>query len=466
MGSKHSKKKIIDKIGKDYVCPTCDKHFPSTTPVKEINDHTIQCANESVIHTEPNANYDINSMEDNDLDFFFSTGKFTSRSGKPKNFQDKVKDLRSYINTIKISWMEGCDTLSIQRDHVLSESMSRIKQVNLLKEVKIDFKGEVSYDAGGIIREWFMVLIQELESKEMKLFEKSDCDDFSFVPHRLLKANYDTLEYFRFIGKLIAKALLDNITINLCFNKIIYKMIIDEPVTLEDMKFIDNALYSSLINLKTIDPTMIEDLCMYYVYEYNDENNKLVTEELIPNGAETLVKDINDYIEKRIEFLVKKYKIFIDAIKETLYSYIPKRKFIGFNSYEFELLVCGKPFIDIQEWKTNTIYKGKFSKSHKVVCWFWEALSDHTQEELSKFLQFSTGSSRVPINGFAKLESNRGEIAKFCLNSVEYNKKGNNYIKAHTCFNRIDVPIYKTEEEVEEAIKCVLNNEIVGFGID
>ena len=94
------------------------------------------------------------------------------------------------------------------------------------------------------------------------------------------------------------------------------------------------------------------------------------------------------------------------------------------------------------------------------------ALSQHTQEELSKFLQFSTGSSRVPIKGFKFLESNRGEIAKFCINSIDYNKKGNNYIKAHTCFNRIDLPIFKSEKEVIESIKFVLNNEIVGFGID
>lgn len=463
MGSKHAKKKIIDKIGKEYVCPTCDKRFPSTTPVKEINEHTILCAHESIIHTEPDDIYDIDSKED-DINYILTAPSLTSRT--LKSFPEKVKEFRSYINSIKISWTEGCDTLSINRENLLKESIEKLNFINLLKELKIDFIGEVSYDAGGIIREWFMVLIQEMESKEKRLFEKSDCDDFSFVPHHLLRPDEETLEYFSFIGKLIAKALIDNITINLCFNKIIYKMIIEEKITLEDMKFIDNALYSSLTNLKKIDPSIVEDLCMYYVYEYNDENDHLVTEELIPNGSEILVKDVNDYIEKRIAFLKKKYQIYIDKIKKSLYYLIPKNKFIPFNSYEFELMVCGKPFIDIQEWKNNTVYKGKYHKAHKVIVWFWEALSAHTQEELSKFLQFCTGSSRVPINGFAKLESNRGEIAKFCINEVNYNSKGSNFIKAHTCFNRIDLPMFKYEKEVDDAIKCVLNNEIIGFGID
>ena len=137
-----------------------------------------------------------------------------------------------------------------------------------------------------------------------------------------------------------------------------------------------------------------------------------------------------------------------------------------FNSNELELLINGKPFIDITEWRNNTEYRGKYSKSSKVINWFWEALSAYPQESLSKFLQFSTGSSRVPIGGFAKLESNRGEISKFTIVSIAYNKNGHNFIKAHTCFNRIDLPIFKTKEQVSESIKYVMNNEIIGFGIE
>ena len=103
--------------------------------------------------------------------------------------------------------------------------------------------------------------------------------------------------------------------------------------------------------------------------------------------------------------------------------------------------------------------------SNTCVKWFWEEIFKLDQENLRRFLQFSTGSSRVPINGFQNLESNRGELAKYCLNSVPYNKNGNNYIRAHTCFNRLDVPQFKNKEEVHDAIQFVLKN-ITGFGID
>ena len=137
-----------------------------------------------------------------------------------------------------------------------------------------------------------------------------------------------------------------------------------------------------------------------------------------------------------------------------------------FNSDEFELILNGRPFIDVEEWRENTIYKGKYSNKHKVINWFWEVLFCLNQDELSKFFQFCTGSSRVPIGGFSVLESNRGEVAKFCVQSVNFNSKGSNYIKAHTCFNRIDLPLFNNEKQLKEAINYVINNEILGFGID
>ena len=57
------------------------------------------------------------------------------------------------------------------------------------------------------------------------------------------------------------------------------------------------------------------------------------------------------------------------------------------------------------------------------------------------------------------------DSAKFCLNSVPYNKNGNNFIRAHTCFNRLDVPQFKKKDEFHDAIQFVLKN-ITGFGID
>ena len=456
MGHKHSKQKAI--IGMAYTCPSCQMEFNPNTPSKEVNEHIINCSHAPTsisskdLHTSLSLNPKLNRS------------KTSSSKSKPAKFDPlRIKD---YIKTKKINWMDGCDNIKISRENCLEESIKEIEKVNLWKEVKISFNGEVSYDAGGLFREWFIILIEELEKKEMNLFEKSENDEISYVFNKNLnETSFWSFKYFEFIGKLMAKSIIDNITINLSFNILIYKLILEEKVLFEDLKNIDTYLYSSLLSLKNMKPEDLDSMEIYYTYQYENSEGKLVTDELIEGGEDIKVTDINDYIDKRINYMVKKAKVLVEYIQEGLFAYIPKYIIKSLNSYELELLICGRPFIDVYEWKQNSIYKGKFSKSNYCVKWFWEELFKLNQENLRRFLQFSTGSSRVPINGFQNLESNRGEIAKYCLNSVPYNKNGNNFIRAHTCFNRLDVPLFKKKTEVHDAIQFVLNN-ITGFGID
>ena len=458
MGNKHSKKKEQKAtIGSSYTCPSCQTIFDPNTLTQEVNEHIINCSHSptSLSSKELHTSLSLNLKRPK------SKTLSSNRIVKLNTF--RIKD---YIRTRKINWIEGCDNIKISRENCLEESIKEIEYVNLWKEVKITFNGEVSYDAGGLFREWFIILVEELEKKEMKLFERSECDEISYIFNKNLNEDsYWSFKYFRFIGKLMAKSIIDNITINLSFNILIYKLILEETITFEDLKNIDTYLYSSLLSLKQMKPEEIDSMEIYYTYQYEDSNGKLITDELIEGGEDIKVTDINDYIEKRINYMVKKAKVLVEYIQEGLFFYIPKYVLKSINAYELELLICGRPFIDVNEWKENSIYKGNFSKNNKCVKWFWEEIYKLNQENLRRFLQFSTGSSRVPINGFQNLESNRGEIAKYCLNSVPYNKHGNNFIRAHTCFNRLDVPVFKSKSEVHDAIQFVLKN-ITGFGID
>jgi len=36
-----------------------------------------------------------------------------------------------------------------------------------------------------------------------------------------------------------------------------------------------------------------------------------------------------------------------------------------------EMLLYGVPYIDVNDWRDNTEYKGQFHPKHKVVEWFW-----------------------------------------------------------------------------------------------
>ena len=383
MGHKNSKLEAV--IGTSYTCPSCQEVFKPDTPSKEVNEHIINCSHYS------------KSIDSNDLFSPFSLKPTRKKTTNNKNNSKlDALEIKDYIKTRKINWIEGCDTINISRENCLEESIVEIKNVNLWREVKINFKGEVSYDAGGLFREWFIILIEELEKKEKGIFERAECDEISYVFNKNLNEDsYWVEKYLCFLGKLMAKSIIDNITINLSFNILIYKLILEEDIKFEDLKNIDTYLYSSLLSLKQMTPEELDSMEIYYTYQYENSEGKLIIDELIPDGENIKVSNIDDYIEKRINYIVKKSKNLVKYIQDGLFKYIPKYILKSVNAYELELLICGRPFIDVNEWKQNSIYKGKFSKSSSCVKWFWEEIFKLNQENLRRFLQFSTGSSSV-----------------------------------------------------------------------
>ena len=475
---KKPKNKINPKnsLAEQLSCPFCKREFKCTSTIKEFNNHTKRCGaifiqnNKECELFPPSQDYELNKL------IYENSQKYELiyKNKNNETFEKKIEILKNAINPLKISWQDGFCQLNLNRSKLLIDSMEQIKKVDLHKELKINFIGEVSYDAGGIMREWFTTIFQTLEGEKLKLFVVSDTNDFSYIINPFLSHKAENFEFFTFIGKLIVKALFDNITVNICFNKLIYKMILQEEIAYNDLVFIDNPLFTSLQNLKETglfeNPNqnleIIKSLEMYYSIEMKDVYNHMHSLEFMEKGRNIQLIDLDDYIKKRINFIIGIYEPFIKIIRDTIYSYIPKDVLTNFNSDEFELLLNGRPYIDVEEWRFFTEYKEPYNPNHNIIIWFWEIVSTLSQKELSNLLLFSTGSGRVPIGGFAVLESNRGNIAKFTIESINYQSGCKNFIKAHTCFNRLDIPAFKNKNELEEALKFITNTEILGFGIE
>ena len=474
--SNTKKLKELDKIA----CPFCQKEFSSSDP-KLFNLHIKKCGISKIEISKscdlfpPGQDIPLNSLIFKNKDNYLKNQRINNINNKSLDI--KIDELKKNFFERKKDWENGSWTLSINRENLLKEALNKLEKIEFNKELKINFIGEVSYDAGGILREFFNNLFQTLESEKLKLFIQSDTNDFSYILNPFLLQNSENFKYCKFIGLLMAKALFQNVTINVCFNKLIYKMILQEKIEFEDLVFIDSSLYNSLRNLKENieynklinqdnNDNMILNLGLFYSIEIKDCNNHLHSFELIENGRNICVENLDHYIEQRINFLIGIYEPFIKRIRDTLFTYIPKEKIKCFNSNELELIFNGRPFIDLEEWKLYTVYRSPYNQNHIVIKWFWDILSKLTQKELSNFLLFATGSSRVPLGGFADLQSNRGNISQFTIEYIAYQKKTKNYIKAHTCFNRIDLPGYPNKYELEEAIRFVSEKEMWGFGIE
>ena len=491
MGLKHSKHKKEKKLIKDkekgndiltqkhknldhIICPICN----ASVSTKSINVHTKSCIFDILGKNKikpcnlysPAFDYDLNEIifkniieyEKNEPNFYYE-----------KRIEDKINELKIELTERKLQ-NEGQVRINLNREDLLNDTLKQTENVDFYKDWTVKFNREEGIDAGGLLRDFFTNIFQILEGEQLQLFIPSENNEFSYILNPFLFQNEENFKYCRLIGLLLGKAIMQNITINICFNKLIYKMILCEKIQYEDLIFIDNQLYKSLNNLKEnlqyndIDDgnNILKDLDMNYAIEMRDINNHIHSFELMKNGRNISVDNLDDFIEKRIKFLTGIYEPFIKEIRATFYKYMPVDKIKCLNSDELELLLNGRPFIDVDEWKSFTEYKEPYNENHMVIKWFWEILSELSQKDLSNFLLFSTGSSRVPLGGFMELEGNDGIINRFTIYHLPYNNKVKNFIKSHTCFNRIELPCFTNKKDLEDAIRFVSGNQIWGFGLE
>ena len=69
----------------------------------------------------------------------------------------------------------------------------------------------------------------------------------------------------------------------------------------------------------------------------------------------------------------------------------------------------------------------------------------------------------MPARGFGVLQCNDGDIRKFTIHGVHLGEFS--YPRAHTCFNRIDLPLYPSKEELREKLKLAVTMASTGFDI-
>ena len=82
----------------------------------------------------------------------------------------------------------------------------------------------------------------------------------------------------------------------------------------------------------------------------------------------------------------------------------------------------------------------------------------------ARLLQFATGTSGVPARGFGVLQGSDGALRKFTVHGVQSNLSY--YPRAHTCFNRLDVPLVKSKHELRERLVVAVSMAATGFDLE
>ncbi|KAF1779462.1 protein of unknown function DUF4414 [Phytophthora cactorum] len=300
--------------------------------------------------------------------------------------------------------------IPVRREHIFEDSYYALRMrsgTELRRKLHISFTGEEGIDAGGVTREWYMILAREMFNPNYVLFT-SAADSPTFQPNPLSYVNKDHLSYFEFVGKVLGKAVADGQLLDAHFTRSFYKHILQLPISYHDMEAIDPEYYR---NLHSILDNSIVDLGLELTFSAEQSNfGKVEVVDLIPNGRNVPVTDENkmEYVK-----LVTHHRMAtgirqqIDAFLKGFHQLVPPELIAIFNENELELLISGMPEIDIDDLKANTEY-ANYKPTDSVIRWFWNVLYSFTHEERALFLQFVTGTSKVPLEGFKALEGMRG----------------------------------------------------------
>jgi len=352
----------------------------------------------------------------------------------------------------------------VRRDTVFEESyreLYRRSAEEWKNRFYIVFEGEEGQDAGGLLREWYVIISREIFNPNYALFKTSSGDRVTYTINDFSHINSNHLCYFKFVGRVIAKAIYDNKLLECYFTRSFYKHILAKAVRYQDMESEDYEFYKGL---EFLAENQVADLG--YDLTFSTEIQEFgVTEvrDLIADGRNVIVTDENkqDYIklvcQMKMTGAIRKQ---LSAFLEGFYDIIPRRLIAIFNEQELELLLSGLPDINIDDLKANTEYH-KYTATSLQIVWFWRALRSFDQTDRAKFLQFVTGSSKVPLQGFGALEGMNG-VQKFQIHRDD--RSTDRLPAAHTCFNQLDLPAYETYDKLRSYLLKAIQECSEGFG--
>jgi len=355
----------------------------------------------------------------------------------------------------------GSLRLHIRRKHVFEDAYHQLTVRNaeeMRGRLSITFRDEEGVDAGGLSREFFAILAKEMFNPNYALFTSTE-DGCTFQPNPNSSINPDHLHYFRFVGRIVGKAISDGYLLDAHFTRSLYKHMLGVKPTHHDMEAIDPDYYK---NLKLILEHNLDDIGLELTFSIEDHSfGRLQTIDLVPNGRnikvteESKEKYVSLVCQHRMTTSIKsQIKTFLEGFNEMV-----RPELIAiFTAKELELLISGLPDIDIFDLKKHTTYQG-YRSADKEMEWFWNVMTSLTRSQKAAFLQFVTGSSKVPLNGFGELQGMRG-IQRFSIHKVGASSA---LPAAHTCFNQLDLPVYQNEEELKEKLLLAIEEGAGSF---
>lgn len=344
------------------------------------------------------------------------------------HFQDKVAWFRRACSLLRIDFFRGHVKFQIRRSYLLQDSLKAVMSLDhndLRKVWRFSFIEEDAIDAGGVSREWFESVSKAMFDPCFGLWTSTTLHQNKMqINPSSSKCHDNDLFLFRFLGRVMGKALFDHHLISTHMVQSMYKNILGWPLTFSDLQYFDEEYYRHLKSLTSLTAEALSEMGLDFTIVDECLAVKTVVD-LVPNGALYSVTSDNlpEYLEACWMHKINgRYKSQLGAFLLGFYDVIPEPLVTVFDFQELELVMCGVPVIDVNDWRNNTVYTGSLNDEgphNEIGAWFWQLVEEMDQEMRARLLQFVTGCSGVPIGGFSHLQGNDGNIRLFTINGID-----------------------------------------------
>ncbi|XP_018560806.1 probable E3 ubiquitin-protein ligase HERC4 isoform X2 [Anoplophora glabripennis] len=329
--------------------------------------------------------------------------------------------------------------LNVTRDHIVDDALRELSHVNpsdLKKPLKVKFCGEEAEDAGGVTKEFFLLLLREILDPKYGMFKEYEETRTIWFAENSFEDN----DVYFLIGMILGLAIYNFTIIDIPFPLALYKKLLSEPIGLSDLKGLSPMMANSLQSLLDYEGNDMQDVFSLSFDISRDMFGEAVTIPLKPNGSNVPVTQENkqEYVNLYINYIFNEsVKHQYEAFHKGFMKVCGGRVLQLFHSHELMAVVIGNENYDWHALEEAAEYKNGYKSSDQTIRWFWEVLHEMSLTDKKKFLVYLTGSYRIPIQGMKAIK-----IVVQPTNDDKF------LPVAHTCFNLLDLPRYKTKERL------------------
>uniref|UniRef100_A0A1I7SMU8 E3 ubiquitin-protein ligase n=1 Tax=Bursaphelenchus xylophilus TaxID=6326 RepID=A0A1I7SMU8_BURXY len=361
--------------------------------------------------------------------------------------------------------------ITINRSSLLKSAQEHLTNLGSSKPLlEVSFDNEVGTGFGPTL-EFYSTLSRELQKASnnfwagTKTLLKIDGNDEEFMSsenglypaHLMTPPAKNSVKKFEFLGRLMGQTLLDSRILDIPLAVPLFKWILGEQDTLGvwDLEDLEPTIYNSLRQMSKLDEDGIKELEIPFTYPGQD-NFHLFKH----SGNKTVTYETFQLFSQLVSHwrLVEGVRLPMESLRKGFQQVINVEHLSIFEAKEMESLFCGSSDKESESmWSKSLLHQcirpdHGYTHDSPQIIWLVEMLESYDREKRRKFLQFVTGSPRLPVGGFKALHPPLTVVKK----TASYGNTEQELPSAMTCYNYLKIPPYESMDTFRERFDVAL----------